>query len=230
MKSWDRKYAESRPQRHADLLFLNFFYRQYLDKRNISSKEKPKALILGCGQGVEAFEIATNGFTVHATDTSPTAIEYVQSKTKSSSLKSFASQILDQRKLDQLSDPGPYDIIVSWSVISYITRREAVDVLAGLSKLLRDQESRLLILFENIDSSAPHQTGAIRVEGNTYQMPSVSRVQDDVQMTFYSSDESEALLLQSGFKVSAKSHRSLSLPPTSDFEVVQDIYLCALAD
>ena len=222
--SWAEKYSEERPQKHADLLFLTFFYREYLDKLSILKKQAlKKSLVIGCGHGVEALEINRSGMDVLATDYSKKALNYVDKFIIKNDIKNFRTLEIDQRNLSEIKEK--FDLIVSWSVISYINEFEAKRALYDISNLLTN-DGILIILFENQNSSSSNQKGVRKISDKTYYMPKQSMTQPNVEMTFYSSKESKSMLCEN-FIIKSEANRRISLPPNASFDIVQDIYLCS---
>ncbi len=214
-KNWSDFYFESRRQRHADLHFLHLFYRYSL----FPNVDKKSALVVGAGDGVEAFEIARSFKNVYATDYAIASVERLKKFAVNDGVKNLIVQQLDQRNLDSSLIPL-VDLIVSWSVISYINQKEAANVIKSFANHL-NPGGKLIILFEGDESSVISLRGTVSKGGGTYQLSDAAiGNMPGLEMTFYS-QEAAKRLVERYFMINSISSRDTFLPPKGDYRVNQ---------
>lgn len=213
---WDRKYAGAPRQRYPDLMFIHFLMR-YAAKTPISN-----ALVIGCGDGSEVFAIARLGAAVTGIDISSEATQRTLEFARDEGLReAVATMVCDQRVLKFPN--SSFDLVVSWSVISYLSVEDAAKALSEIHRVLRPNGS-FIGLLESNDHSGPKQTGVIQIGPRTWRMPSQSKTAGDVILTYFSRDDADRAL--SDFRDVSLSHRVVELPPDSTFRVGQWMFHC----
>jgi len=103
---------------------------QWLDRRNVQGKGK-LALVVGCGLGDDAEELAHRGFKVVACDIAPTAIDWCQKRFPHSPMVYVVADVLDA----PLAWQGSFDFVLeayTLQVLPADVRREAAACIAGL--------------------------------------------------------------------------------------------------
>jgi SAM-dependent methyltransferase len=103
---------------------------QWLNRRNVQGKGK-LALVVGCGLGDDAEELAHRGFEVVACDIAPTAIDWCQKRFPHSSVAYVVADVLDAPSAWQ----GSFDFVLeayTLQVLPASVRRKAIACIAGL--------------------------------------------------------------------------------------------------
>lgn len=211
--TWSNFYSNAPRQRHADLQFLTLLHR-YTNLEELSL-----ALVLGAGDGVEAFELARFCEHVYATDYSEEAIQRINGFNDIDNIKNITTSCISQLELNDL-EVANFDLVVSWSVISYINRRQAIDVIKQIANKLKNG-GFLIILFEGDKSSIMSMDGTINIGDGTYKLSPLARGNmPNIEMTFYNK-KSIYKILEPEFEVIAYAARDLYLPPEGDYRVNQ---------
>jgi tellurite methyltransferase len=94
----------------------------------------PNVLDLGCGIGRHALMFAHKGYSVTATDESPSAIERVELDANEQSV-SIDTKICEM--LDQGFEAGTFDLILAYNVIYHGRRQEFAEAISHIDGLLR---------------------------------------------------------------------------------------------
>ena len=103
---------------------------QWLDRRNVQGKGQ-RALVIGCGLGDDAEELAHRGFEVVAFDIAPTAIDWCQKRFPHSPVAYVVADVLDAPSAWQ----GSFDFVLeayTLQVLPADVRRKATACIAGL--------------------------------------------------------------------------------------------------
>jgi SAM-dependent methyltransferase len=219
--SFDAYYAGLPRQRYPDLMFIHLlmvYARKLTDVR--------RALVIGAGDGAEAIAIARTGAQVVATDIAPNAVARMESHFAEDGVTGLCSaRLADQTSLGNFDGSG-FDLVVSWSVISYLLEADAERAVAEIFRVLRPGGT-FVGLLESLDHSGPQQDGAEHLGPRTVRMPPTARTKADVVMTYYG--EADVRRLLSAFELAALSHREIRLPPRADFRVGQWMFCCRKA-
>jgi 2-polyprenyl-3-methyl-5-hydroxy-6-metoxy-1,4-benzoquinol methylase len=102
---------------------------QWLDRRNVQGKGK-LALVVGCGFGDDAEELAHRGFEVVAFDIAPTAIDWCQKRFPHSPVEYRVADVLDAPSAWQ----GSFDFVLeayTLQVLPADVRRKATACIGG---------------------------------------------------------------------------------------------------
>ncbi len=145
---WEARYQESEPEQ------LPWFHDgldadigQALDELGLTSG---RLLDLGCGPGTQAVALAARGFTVTASDISPSAVAVARARaeTAGAQMHFAVDDVLDSR-LD-----GPFDIIIDRGVFHCFAEPDAqAACLATLRRLLAAGGYLLLKCFHKDETS-----------------------------------------------------------------------------
>ncbi len=103
---------------------------QWLDRRNVQGKGQ-RALVIGCGLGDDAEELAHRGFEVVAFDIAPTAIDWCQKRFPHSAVAYVVADVLDVPSAWQ----GSFDFVLeayTLQVLPADVRSKAAACIAGL--------------------------------------------------------------------------------------------------
>ena len=103
---------------------------QWLNRRNVQGKGK-LALVVGCGLGDDAEELARRGFEVVAFDIAPTAIAWCRKRFPHSPVAYVVADVLDAPSAWQ----GSFDFVLeayTLQVLPAAVRRKAIACIAGL--------------------------------------------------------------------------------------------------
>jgi SAM-dependent methyltransferase len=103
---------------------------QWLNRRNVQGKGK-LALVVGCGLGDDAEELAHRGFEVVAFDIAPTAIDWCRKRFPYSPVAYVVADVLDAPSAWQ----GSFDFVLeayTLQVLPADVRRKATACIAGL--------------------------------------------------------------------------------------------------
>ncbi|MFL5624868.1 MAG: class I SAM-dependent methyltransferase [Ktedonobacteraceae bacterium] len=102
---------------------------QWLDRRNVQGKGR-RALVIGCGLGDDAEELARRGFEVVACDIAPTAIDWCQKRFPHSPGEYVVADVLDAPSAWQ----GSFDFVLeayTLQVLPTDVRSKAAACIAG---------------------------------------------------------------------------------------------------
>jgi len=201
--NWNKYYTDINRQFNADLNFLTLLYR-YNDRKNFNKK---KFLVIGAGDGPEAFEIARNDAEVWATDFSKESIKRLKLFNRNSKNKLKKIKLMDQRDLTILPD-NYFDYVISWSVISYISRNEGKIFFENIKKKMK-KKGKMIILFSNFYKNTVTGKNAIV---------------DKFKRTFYSSSQAKKIFFKH-FKSLAETGVMLFLPPNKKIKMSRSIFL-----
>lgn len=200
---WNKFYDKNYRQYNADLNFLTLLY----NFNNRKKFYKKKFLVIGAGDGVEAFEIARNKAEVWATDYSTESVKRLKSFNFRSKHKIKKIVLLDQRDLSTLPN-NYFDLVVSWSVIGYISKKDALNFFKNIKKKIK-KKGRMIILFSNYYRNMKNKTKAIV---------------DNFNRTFYSSNQAKAIF-KKNFKVIAETKLIHYLPPKKEIKMSRSLFL-----
>src|SRR2546423_3039916 len=103
---------------------------QWLDRRNVGGKGQ-RALVVGCGLGDDAEELARRGFEVVACDIAPTAIDWCQKWFPHSPVEYVVADVLDAPSTWQ----GSFDFVLEAYTLQVLpagVRKKAAACIAGL--------------------------------------------------------------------------------------------------
>ena len=218
---WNDYYKNIRRQRHCDLLFLTLLYRSA--GLVLSKIDGQSALVIGAGDGAEAFELCRIGYNVLATDISENAISRIeQFNQKEEHFSNLKTKVIDQRELKNINKK--FNIVISWSTLSYLPYNELQAVVDSISVLLKDENSCAILLFEDKRSNLYLQQGAENTSNNRYKLPNTSKVNPGLEMTFLNELEIREILF-SNFTVLASTYREVHLPPSHELIISQSIYV-----
>ena len=202
-KNWNNFYLNINRQFNADLNFLTLLYR-FNNRRNF---DKKKFLILGAGDGPEAFEIARNKSEVWASDFSKQSVKRLKLFNSQSKPKLKKILLMDQRDMSILPD-NFFDYVVSWSVITYINRKDGKIFFENIKKKMK-KKGRMIILFSNFYKNLFNGKNAMI---------------DKFKRTFYS--ETQAIKSFSPhFKIIAKTKVINFLPPAKKIKMSRSLFL-----
>jgi SAM-dependent methyltransferase len=122
---------------------------QWLDRRNVQGKGK-LAVVVGCGLGDDAEELAHRGFEVVAFDIAPTAIDWCQKRFPHSEVAYVVADVLDAPSAWQ----GSFDFVLeayTLQVLPASVRRKAIACIAGLLA----KEGTLLVICRGRSPEEP---------------------------------------------------------------------------
>jgi SAM-dependent methyltransferase len=122
---------------------------QWLDRQNVQGKGQ-RALVIGCGLGDDAEELAHRGFEVVAFDIAPTAIDWCQKRFPHSQVEYVVADVLDSPPAWQ----GSFDFVLeayTLQVLPADVRRKATACIAGLLA----QEGTLLVICRGRSPEEP---------------------------------------------------------------------------
>jgi SAM-dependent methyltransferase len=217
VKKWNEHYRDIRRQRHCDLNFLHLLYRYALK----STDENPKyALVIGCGDGAESIELSRLGFNTTAIDISASAIERLNKFAIDDGVN-VKALVHDQRKVIDL--PDTFDIIVSWSTLSYLDESEINCVLHELSQKMKPEGS-IVALFESNASSICESIYSQKVDKNTYQISANSPVNPGLTMTCFDKCSIDSLI-KDYLNIRAYAYRDFYIPAVENFKISQHMYV-----
>jgi 2-polyprenyl-3-methyl-5-hydroxy-6-metoxy-1,4-benzoquinol methylase len=217
LTEWNAFYDGARRQANCDLQFLTLLYRYALKEKDVAT-----CLVIGAGDGVEAFEISTNGIRVTATDFSEVSVMRMKAFAHADKNPLIDARQLDQRKIGDLGKEQ-FDLVVSWSTLSYISYAEAKQVVADVRGVLTPG-GVFIVLFEDFASHLRSQPGAVETGHQQYRLPSSSVVNPDLEMTFFKEDDIENEFTD-GYRILAKCSRTIQIPPKATFDIAQRMYV-----
>jgi len=122
---------------------------QWLNRRNVQGKGK-LALVVGCGLGDDAEELARRGFEVVAFDIAPTAIAWCRKRFPHSRVAYVVAEVCDRPSAWQ----GSFDFVLeayTLQVLPADVRREAAACIAGLLA----KEGTLLVICRGRSAEEP---------------------------------------------------------------------------
>lgn len=219
-KVWDKVYTDGPRLRYPDLMYIHFLMKY------VPLEKTKTALILGPGDGTEAFPLARLGIKTTGVDLCEKAAERLN---KFAQEDGFANLITasqgDQRDLSRFP-ANSFDLVVSWSVISYLTKEDGQKAINEINRVLKPGGS-FIGLLESTEHTGYTQDGAIKVsdKDTTFQFPvNTKQSRAGLVMTFYDANESKTSL--KSFKQLAMSHRVMSLPPDLESKVGQWMFHC----
>lgn len=152
---------------------------------------------LGCGVGRHAEFLAQQGFSVIASDISPSAIEQTRRRLRQAGVDAALLRI-DMR--DWPFEDGCLDAVVAFNVVYHAMRDEVEAVLAGVRRALRPGGLLLITFKSTLDS----EYGAGR-ELAPFTWAPMSGIEKDV--AHYYVDENEARRLLKDFELLSLVHR-----------------------
>jgi ubiquinone/menaquinone biosynthesis C-methylase UbiE len=217
-EAWNDFYSLSPRLRYPDLVFIHFLMR-YFPKLNTG-----KGLSIGSGDGAHAFAIANLGLAVDCVDLSETSLMRIKKFSLDDGIEDRINvHHGDQRALSFLADAS-YDIVESWSVISYGTKTDSRQSLAEIYRVLKPGGS-FIGLLESTIHTAYQQSGVKMIEPGTYQMPNeVTESKPNVILSYYTEPEVRQAL--SNFEELSLAHRVFELPPDMSRKVGQWMFYC----
>jgi SAM-dependent methyltransferase len=218
-ESWTEFYLTSPRLAHPDLNFIHFLHRYVLKNPPMKT-----ALCLGCGDGPEVFPTIKAGLKVTATDISEEAIKRITRFASDDKVSdSLKAKLCEQTDLSKYPD-NSFDLVISWSVASYLTVSNAKKSMAEIFRVLREGGS-FVGLIESDASTGQNQKGAEHIEGKTFRMPDDSKaVWKGAVITFYNKEEIFDLL--SPFSDISMSHLVIDLPPKMEWKVARWMFHC----
>lgn len=217
LKEWNEFYDGARRQSNCDLMFLTLLYRYALKE-----KDTKRCLVIGAGDGVEAFEVSNNGIHVTATDFSEISVTRMKSFVHAEKNPLIDVQQMDQRDVQHLGK-SIFDLVVSWSTLSYLSFDEAKDVVQGVRETLT-RGGVFIVLFEDFGSDLRSQAGVVETGFQQVRLPANSVVNPDLEMTFFTEDDVKNTFA-AGFDVVASCARTIQIPPDATFNIAQRMYV-----
>jgi len=113
---------------------------EWLDKNSVVGNGK-KAMVIGCGLGDDAEELARRGFSVTAFDIAPTAIEWAKKRFSDSSVEYDVADLFDLPK----KWLGAFDFIFECYTIQALPRSVRSDVIGKVASVVAPHGSLLII-------------------------------------------------------------------------------------
>ncbi len=160
---------------------------------SLSPIERPKVLDLGCGLGRHAIAFALAGFSVTATDASPTAIQHLNEWAHCLHL-SIETQVCEV--LTETLPSETFDVVLSYNVIYHGSREQFAKAIRQVRKLLKQNG----IFFFTCPSRQDGKYGfGERVAPHTYRCIN-SVTPGDIH---YFADEEDFVELLAGFRTLA---------------------------
>jgi S-adenosylmethionine-dependent methyltransferase len=148
----------------SDLAFANL--QEFLPQR---AKEPLSALDIGCGTGATAVRLARLGIRVALLDSSPAMLEIAKDAAREAGVTDkVVLQHGDATQLANLFEARSFDVVLCHNVLEYCD--DAVAVLRGAARVLRDSSAILSILVRNQAGEvlkAVTQTGDLAAVENT---------------------------------------------------------------
>jgi len=152
---------------------------------------------LGCGVGRHTIFLARQGFTVSASDISPSAIEHTRAALEQAGVDATLQQ-LDMR--DWPFEDRCFDAVVAYNVVYHAMRGEVEAVLAGARRTLRPGGLLFITFKSTLDSE--YRKGR---ELAPFTWAPLSGVEKDV--AHYYVDEAEAKRLLKDFELLSMVHK-----------------------
>ena len=214
---WSRHYESSDRLQYPDLNYIHLLMRYAL--KNGPMRE---GLCLGAGDGPEAFAAARQGVRMTCLDISETAVERLRGFIQADGIGGqMTAETGDQTDLGRFPDDR-FDLVVSWSVLSYLDLETIHRAIAEIRRVLRPGGS-FVGLIESAESDSYLQDGAQQVTGRTYRMPADSRaVRSGVVITFLTRNDIDAVLAP--FDVTALGHVDVRIPPKAELSVARWVF------
>ena len=175
-----------------------------------------RAFDLGCGPGRHTVALAGLGYSVAASDVSPTALAYCRDWLDSQRLRACLAEA-DMRHVPFRD--ASFDLVIAYNVIYHATRAGVQATLDEIARVLRPGGHLFVTFIATEDAkhaiySAKARAGeGVELEPNTFRVPNDPDEDGDLPHHFV--DESEARQLLGGFTV-------LSLEPERHQRVDSD--------
>ena len=215
--AWSSVYQDQPRREHPDLMLIHLLARYAFANHNIR-----RSTVIGCADGAEAFAVARRGSAVACVDFAEGAIERARRFADDEGLASQLSfHVADQRRIPDLAD-NSQDLVVSWSVISYLEQEEVSEALGEIARILKPGGA-FVGLLESLESATYCVDGARQIGERTYFVPDVSASVKGCVMTFFAEkDVREALA--SDFELGALHHRIIETIEPSPRNVSQWLF------
>jgi ubiquinone/menaquinone biosynthesis C-methylase UbiE len=113
---------------------------QWLDRRNVEGKGQ-RALVVGCGLGDDAEELARRGFTVVAFDVAPTAIDWCRKRFPHSAVEYVVADALDA----PAAWNGSFDFIFEAYTLQVLPEDVRGKAIASIARLLAKGGTLLVV-------------------------------------------------------------------------------------
>jgi len=218
-ETWNKSYLNNPRLLYPDAMFLHFLHKYARKNRDIKN-----SIVIGCGDGVEAFALAKLGIKAHCVDFAENSIKRVQKFAKEDNMEDFIdTTVSDQADLSAFPDDS-FDLATSWSVISYGTFQDGMKAISEIYRVLKPG-GQFIGILESTDNTAFLNPGVKQIDHKTFHLPEDNpQTPVDVVMTYY--DENDVRNALKNFNDLSLSHRVIILPPNLKLKVGQWAFCC----